>query len=115
MNDKLLKQILQTDFIGTPDPDTELRLQQAFLLKSAAYRTMHNSFSGFFGWLFAPRQIAVKVAFAAVIAAFFFIRPGLNTSQHMPAVNDSTGIDQSRVQDSAFLYVPNNQDNDSVF
>ncbi len=115
MNDKLLKQILQKDFIGTPDPDTELRLQQAFLLKSATYRTRQNSFSGFFGWLFAPRQIAVKMAFAAVIAAFFLIRPGLDTSQHMPAVNDSTGVDQSRVQDSAFLHLPDNAENDSVF
>lgn len=115
MNDKTFKQLIQQDFVGLPDPATEQKLQQAFMLKSASCKTRQNSFSGFFNWLFAPKQIFVKMAFAVIIAAFFFIRPGLNTSQHLPVVIDSTGMDQSRAQDSAFLQIPNNVNNDSVF
>ncbi|MEL7587910.1 MAG: hypothetical protein AAGU19_14475 [Prolixibacteraceae bacterium] len=115
MNDKILKKLIAQDFAGVPDPETELRLQRAFILRSAGYKTRQNSFSGFFGWLFTPRQVFAKMAFAVIITAFFFIRPGLNTSRHLPVVIDSTGIDQSGVQDSAFLRLPGRANNDSVF
>jgi hypothetical protein len=114
MNDKTFKQLIQQDFVGLPAPATEQRLQQAFMLKSASCKTRQNSFSGFFNWLFAPKQVIAKMAFAVIIAAFF-IKPGLNPSRHLPVVSDSARIDQSRVRDSAFLQVPNNANNDSVF
>lgn len=114
MNDKILTQIIRRDFAGLPDPATEQRLQHAFMLKSAGYKTKQNSFSGFFDWLLAPRQIIAKMAFAVIVAAFFLIRPGLNPVQRVPAASDSARVDQSRVQDSAFLQ-RSTTSNDSVF
>ena len=115
MNDIILKQLIRQDFAGHPDPVTEQRLQQAFMLKSVTYKTRQNSFSGFFNWLFAPRQIIAKMAFAVVVAGFLFIKPGLNPARHLPVVSDSARIDQSRVLDSAFLQKSNTANNDSVF
>ncbi|MGV8096836.1 MAG: hypothetical protein AB2L24_33690 [Mangrovibacterium sp.] len=115
MDDKIVKQLIQEDFVGLPDPATEQRLHQAFMLRSAAYKTRQNSFGGFFGWLFSSRQLATKMAFATIVTAFFLIKPGVNTNQHLPSAPDSTRIDQSRAQDSAFLRLPDNANKDSVF
>jgi hypothetical protein len=115
MDDKIVKQLIQEDFVGLPDPATEQRLHQTFMLRSAAYKTRQNSFGGFFGWLFSSRQLATKMAFATIVTAFFLIKPGVNTNQHLPSAPDSTRIDQSRAQDSAFLRLPDNANKDSVF
>lgn len=115
MDEKIFKQIIQQDSVGLPDPSMEQKLQQTFMLRSAGYRVRQNSFSGFFGWLLAPRQVITKIAFAVITAAFFFMKPGLNTNQHLPAMTDSARVDQSRVQDSAWLQLPDKIGHDSIF
>ncbi len=115
MNDKRLKRVLQKDFVGTPDPGTAFRLQQAFLLRSTAYRTRQNSFSGFFGWLLSPRHVLAKMALACFFAGFLFVKPALNPDRHLPAVCDSARVDPSRVQDSSLFQSTGKAGNDTVF
>lgn len=115
MDDKKLRQLIEQDHTGEPDPAIELRMQRAFMLRSAGYQTRQNSFGGLFAWLFSPRQALIKAAGALIVVSFILIRPSLNTAEHLPAVADSTGIDQPRVQDSVLLQIPRNTGNDSVF
>ncbi len=115
MKTKTIKQLVQQDVVGCPNPVVEERLQQAFMARSAGYRVRQNSFSGFIGWLFMPRQLGVKLAFASVLLAFFLFRPDINLNSHTPVTIDTTRVDQSRVLDSALLQLPTDTTRDRVF
>lgn len=103
MKTQQIKQLIRQDYVGKPSAETEARLQQAFMQRSASYRIRENSFAGFGAWLFSTKQLATKLTIACLLIGFWAVRPAFNLNPHLPVAADSTRVDQSRVLDSAML------------
>ena len=74
----------------TPDSSVQERLNYTFMVKSSAYKTAQNSFTGMFSWLFSWSNVPVKAALVSIVLFLSIVNFQSNESQFIAPGCDTT-------------------------